>query len=267
MYLWRTSAILAVVLMATVGPVYAQGRGAAPANPPKNAKEAAPTDLTGQWVSVVSEDWRYRMILPKKGDYGGVPISPAGRKIAESWDPAKDEADGEQCKTYGAAGVMRIPGRIRISWADEDTLKIETEAGTQTRLFYFKDPKTAGGDWQGKSQAVWETRNTRAGTGGPNFGGGTGEAVNRPVALSGSLQIVTTNLKPGYLRKNGVPYSDKAVLTEYYDRVNEPNGESWLVVKTIVDDPLYLNQQFITSTHFKKENDPSAWKPSPCSSR
>ena len=264
--IWGLVAAVAVISLLPMS-LHAQGSDASGSTPKNTAKAKAPTDFTGQWISVVSEDWRYRMILPKKGDFGGVPVSSAGRKMANSWDPSKDEAAGEQCRSYGAAGVMRIPGRIRISWADAETLKIETEAGTQTRLFYFKDPKTSGGDWQGRSQATWETRNTRAGTGGPNFGGGGGEIVNRTIALSGGLDVVTTNLKPGYLRKNGVPYSDKTVLTEYYDRTEEPNGDSWLVVQTIVDDPVYLDEQFITSSHFKKQNDQSGWNPTPCSSR
>jgi hypothetical protein len=79
--------------------------------------------------------------------------------------------------------------------------------------------------------------------------------------------VVTTKMKAGYLRKNGVPYSDKAVLTEYFDRTAEPNGDSWLVVTTIVEDPMYLTQPFITSTHFRKENDQSKWNPTPCSAR
>src|SRR5437868_4673414 len=195
------------------------------------------------------------MVTPARGDHPSVPLNAAGNALANNWDPAKDEAAGEQCRSYGAAGVMRLPGSIRISWADDDTLKVETEAGSQTRLFYFKDPKTSGGDWQGRSQAKWETRNTRAGTGGPNFGGGGGEVINTPpIVLGGGLEVVTTILKLGYLRKNGVPYSDKTVLTEYYDRVDEPNGESWLVVKAIVDDPDYLMQEFITSSHFKRQN-------------
>lgn len=248
------SFVLAQVLLLAPFGSYAQtgnagGRGGT--TPPANAKAAAPVDLTGQWVSIVTEDWRYRMITPAKGDYASVPINVAGRKLADSWDPAKDEAAGEVCKAYGAAGVMRIPGRIRISWLDDDTLKVETDAGEQTRLFYFNEPKSAGSDWQGVSQASWEA-----------LGGGRGGP--KP---TGSLKVVTTKMKPGYLRKNGVPYSDKTVLTEYYDRTKEANGDSWLVVTTIVDDPTYLNQPFITSTHFRKESDQSRWNPTPCSAK
>jgi len=265
----RKSAILIALVVGSPVPwgLCAQNSDANASAAAGSARTAAPTDFTGQWISVVTEDWRYRMILPKKGDYAGVPLSVLGRKLAGNWDPAEDEAAGEQCRSYGAPGLLRIPGRIRISWADDDTLKLETDAGTQTRLLYFKEPKSAGGDWQGRSEASWERMNTRAGTGGPNFGGGTGQPLSRPVQFSGALQVITTRLRPGYLRKNGVPYSDKTALTEYYDRTNEPDGDSWLVVKTIVDDPVFLSEEFITSTHFKKQKDESGWNPSPCSSR
>ena len=220
----------------------------APAAPP-TPKAAAPTDFTGYWVSVVSEDWLYRMVTPAKGDYASVPLNPEGRKVADAWDPAKDEAEGNQCKAYGAPAIMRVPGRLHITWQDDYTLKIETDAGRQTRLMNFRGT-VSGGEWQGTSTAEWEVA---AGARGPVPGGG--------------LKVVTTKMKPGYLRKNGVPYSANAVVTEYYDRVNETNGDAWLIVKTIVNDPQYLAQPFVTSTHFKKQADAGGWNPSPCTSR
>lgn len=81
------------------------------------------------------------------------------------------------------------------------------------------------------------------------------------------MKVVTTRMLPGYLRKNGVPYSGDAVLTEYYTRTNEPNGDSWLIVTTIVEDPRYLQQPFITSTHFKKQPDAAGWNPTHCTAR
>lgn len=247
----RLAPFVFVASALSLAPVSLLAQGPPAGRGPANAEAGAPIDITGQWVSVVTEDWRYRMVTPAKGDYASVPLNAAGRKMADTWDPAKDEADGNQCRSYGAAAIMRVPGRIRISWADNETMKVETDAGTQTRMFYFKDPKGAGNDWQGVSQASWDV-----------IGGGRGGPVR-----GGSLKVVTTKLKAGYLRKNGVPYSDKAVLTEYYDRTNEPNGDSWLIVTTIVDDPMYLNQPFITSTHFKKQNDQSGWNPTPCTAR
>jgi hypothetical protein len=145
------------VLFSVPSSAFAQGQGAAPKTP----KDAAPIDMTGYWVSIVSEDWRFRMITPQKGDYPDItPLNDAGKKIADAWDPAKDEAAGEQCKGYGAANIMRIPTRLHITWANDTTMKIETDAGTQTRTFRFGKPETPEGapDWQGFSVAIGKGR-------------------------------------------------------------------------------------------------------------
>jgi hypothetical protein len=222
------------------------------AGPPPTPRAGAAIDLTGTWVPLITEDWRHRMVTPRKGDYESVPLNPAGRRAADTWDPAKDEAAGEQCRGYGAPAVMRMAGRIRISWDNDNTLKVETEAGNQTRLFLFGNPQTPAGTpaWQGYSVARWD-----------ETVGGRG----RPTA--GTLKVTTNRLRPGYLRKNGVPYSANTVLTEWYDRVTSPNGDNWLIVTTEVVDPQYLNQPFITSTHFKKLPDGSTFNPEPCSAR
>jgi hypothetical protein len=235
-------ALLCIMLAAIV--LHAQGRGPAPRNP----KDGALIDLTGYWVAIVTEDWRFRMVTPPKGDYPNFPLNDAGKKIADAWDPAKDEAAGEQCKAYGAVNIMRIPTRLHITWADETTLKIETDAGKQTRLLHFGNPKPPAGpaDWEGFSVARWETA-----------GRGPG----------GSLKVATTRMRPGYFQKNGVPYSANASMTEYFDVVKEPNGDQWLVVKSIVEDPQYLTRSFIRSTHFRKQADMSGWNPTPCSAR
>jgi len=233
----------------------AQGRGGPP-GPPPTAKAAAPEDVTGYWVSLVTEDWRYRMVTPPKGDYASVPLNPEGRRVADTWDPAKDEAAGLQCKSYGAAALMRVPTRVRITWADDNTLKVETDAGTQTRQFHFGQAQPPSGDagWQGFSVANWEfAGGARGGRGGTPRGG--------------SLKVATTHLRPGYLRKNGVPYSANTVLTEYYTRTDESDGTSYLILTTMVDDPQYLAQTFVTSTHFKKEPDGAKWSPSACTAR
>jgi hypothetical protein len=263
--------------------VTAQQPPAAPA--PGTARAIAPIDLTGNWVSIVTEDWRFRMVTPPKGDYASVPLNGAARAVADAWDPAKDTAAGNACKSYGAAAIMRVPGRLHISWQDDTTLKIETDAGTQTRLLHFTG--TPGGDpsWQGYSAAVWEIAGGGGGRGAPAPApapaGGTGVPAGGAAAApaagqarggrggaapprGGSLKATTTRLKEGYLRKNGVPYSENAVVTEYFDRHTESNGDEWFTVTTIVDDPKYLQQSFITSTHFKKEADASKWYPSAC---
>jgi hypothetical protein len=243
--------VLALALaVALAGSAAAQRGGQQPSAP---ARAIAPVDLTGYWVSIVTEDWRWRMMTPAKGDYASVPLNAEGTRIANTWDPAKDEAAGEQCRSYGAPAIMRVPGRLHITWQDDHTLRIDTDAGTQTRLFPFGRPQPPTGEptWQGHSVALWEP------------GGRRGAAQ----ALAGSLKVVTTGLRPGYLRKNGVPYSANAILTEYYSATHEDNGDSWLIVTTVVEDPRYLNGRFFTSSHFKKLSDASGWKPTPCAAR
>jgi len=236
---------------------FAQARGQ---TPPPTARAAAPVDFTGYWVSVVTEDWRWRMVTPARGDFAGVPLNAEGRRVGEAWDPARDEAAGEQCKAYGAAGIMRRPGRLHITWLDDNTLKVETDEGTQTRLLHFggKAPESGERTGQGYSVAQWEPPLRGTSTPAPGLG-----AV-RQGNQGRSLEVVTTRLRPGYLRKNGAPYSANAVVKEFFDLSKEPNGDTWFVVTTVVEDPTYLSEPFVTSTNFKKEPDGSKWNPGPC---
>lgn len=233
------------------------GQAQAQQQAPPTAQGRAPIDLTGTWVSVVTEDWRWRMMTPAKGDYASLPLNPVGQKMADSWDTAKDAADGNQCRAFGVGGLTRIPGRIRISWQDPNTLKAEFDAGTQTRVLAFGPSQAPAGEktWQGTSVAEWE------GLAGGRAGGRGGAATG---ARFGSLKVVTTNMRAGYLRKNGAPYSDRMVLTEYVDRHDERDGTQWITITTVHNDPTYLNGEFVTSTSFKKEADGSKFKPTGC---
>ncbi len=251
----RVALLLVMMMSAALAAQRGGGQGRQGGAP--SARAAAPVDLTGSWITVVTEDWRYRMVTPARGDHPSVPLNAAGVALADQWDPAKDEAAGESCKAYGAAGVMRLPGRIRITWQDDATLKIDTEAGTQTRLLHFgAQPPDAAGSRMGEAAAQWELAGARGGRG----------AGPRP--MGGDLKVVTTKMKPGYLQKNGVPYGANAVQTEYFNRTVEPNGDSWLVLTAIVDDPQYLTGPFIRSTHYKRLPEANTtWEPEPCSAK
>jgi hypothetical protein len=239
-----------VAMLATQAAVFAQGRGGrggAGAAPPQTPKASAHIDVTGYWVSVVTEDWRYRMVTPAKGDYQGVPMTPDARKIADAWDPAKEEAPGDLCKSYGAPALLRVPGRLHVTWQDDQTLRMDSDAGKQTRVLHFGNWKAPAGPHtiQGDSAAEWE-------------GGGRG-------STDGTLKVTTTNLKAGFLRKNGVPYSENATLTEYYELIAQPDGSPLMVVTIVTTDPAYLRVPFVISSQFKKEATDAKWKPTECS--
>jgi hypothetical protein len=276
--------------------MYAQGRGGRGA-PPQPAKTVAPIDLTGYWTAVITEDWHTRMLTAPKGDFGtgtkgavtlpggrgvggggnpatlgNIPYNAAGGKAAMEWDPAKDEAEGNQCKAYGAPGILRQPTHLHITWQDDNTLKMEADFGTQTRLFHFAPAAAGGGmqdgagavpvaakmnpapgeapSWQGYSVATWRIQ-------------GGKEGYER----GGSLTVVTTNLKPGYYWKNGMPYTGNAVLTEHFRVIDLPDSGQWLTFSSMVTDPAYLNQPYIVTYQFKKLPDGSKWNPTPCSAK
>jgi hypothetical protein len=274
----RALTLLAALLAAGGAQIALAQRSGTPAPTPRSA---APVDLTGYWVAVVTEDWRHRMATARKGDYESVPLNAEGRRVADAWDLQVDNAAGLQCKAFGVGGLMRQPGRLHITWADDDTLRVEFDAGTQTRLLEFGAAAAASGErtWQGFSRAEWlrppggNTAPVRAQLGnsaGPVApgGGGRGQRGGPPpsgaLTEGGSVKVVTTNFREGYLRKNGVPYSESATITEYIHRLPDTGSGDWLHVLTIVEDPRYLNDAFYTSTHFKREANGSKWNPTEC---
>ena len=249
----RKASLLAFVFLASLLafsiPFHAQrgGRGGGAAG----GRQNAPIDLTGYWVSVLSEDWEFRLVTPDKGVFDTLPLNAEGRRVGNTWDPAKDEAAGEQCRAFGAGNIMRMPTRLHITWENDTTLRIDTDAGTQTRQFHFGAAPATPGEpsWQGYSIATWE--------GAPRGSRGGG----------GNLKVVTTNLKPGYVRRNGAPYSKNAVVTEYFDLNSLPNGDQWITVTTKIEDPTYFSNPYLTTSDFKKLPDAAGWNPSPCTVR
>jgi hypothetical protein len=281
-------AVFTVLVATSHVDVAGQGRAGGP--PP--ARTQAPIDLTGTWVSVVTEDWRWRMVTPPRGDVASIPVSAEGRKAAAAWNLDADNASGNQCKAFGVGAIMRQPGRVRISWQDDQTLKLEFDAGTQTRLLHFDQTRKPPAErtFQGFSLALWEgpgvgrgagpTGDGRAdprvtgggllsrglpGGGGGGLRGGPPPRQQAQITRGGNLRVVTTNVREGYLRKNGVPYSEQASITEYIHRLpTHPNGDNWLHAVTVVEDPRYLTQPFYTSTSFRLEPDDSKFSPTPC---
>ena len=247
--------VVAALVIACAAQVAAQQFPPRGGGPPPTPRAAAPIDLSGVWASIVNEDWRWRMITAPRGDFPGLPLSPAGRALAMAWDPRTDGS----CKAFGAAALMRMPTRVRISWADDSTLKIETDNGQQTRLLHFDAARRpAPPSLQGDSVAEWQRTLPPNNPFGINFPGGP------PPPPGGSLRVMTTNLTGGWLRRNGVPYSARTTVTEYFDRFPGPDTSEWFVVTTQVVDPEYLLGRLVTSSHFRRESDASKWSPKPC---
>ena len=251
----RVTALALAIGLVAAHDVYAQGPGrgrGAPAGPPPTARASAPKDLTGYWVSIVTEHWHLRMLVPPKGDYSMLPLSGEARKVADSWDLAKAKAEPDQCGSYGPPALMRVPGRLNIHWTDDNTLQLDTDSGTQTRMFKFGGPPPAGqaAQLQGYSVASWESPGAR----------GRGPIPKG----TGQLHVRTTNMSGGYLRRNGVPYSESATVDEYFDTFTEPNGDTWLIVTSITTDPRYLTQPYTSTVPFKKIPDRQGWDPTPC---
>ncbi len=286
------AAALAGAAGARVAAQQAQG-APPPAVVPQAARAAAPIDMAGTWASVITEDWQWRFVTPIVGDYTGVPLNADGDRLARQWNPDADVKAGQQCKGFGAAAINRLPTRLQISWVDDNTMKLDFDLGTQSRLVYFDKTKAPGarslqghaiGEWidlpaPGRGGPVGQApAGARAGAppaagaapptgraGAPAAGARGGRAGGGPAGpRAGGLKIVTTNLLPQYLRQNGVPVSEKAVVTEYLDVVPAPDGTQWLVLKTQVDDPTYLSGWYQVSSNFKKEATAAKWSPTPC---
>lgn len=267
-----TAAAAGGLLLASMG-VWAQPPGGRRQN--QTAEAAAPFDATGYWVSMITHDWLLRMVVPQRGQYTDVPITQEAKDFADAWRPGPVETAGQQCEAYGAAVIMQLPTQLHITWQDANTLKVETDAGMQTRLLYFRpDPAMASApaSLQGYSQARWMLQP------GGGRGGGGPRAIAPPGAQAdvqapqpppraptyGWLQVATNNMLAGLLRKNGVPYSANARMMENW-AVNEAYGDQYLTVTTILTDPQYLQMPYTQNAIFKRESDGSRWAPAPCS--
>ena len=252
--------LLLIVLFVAIAEAGQRGAGA-PAAAPAPARTAAPVDLTGYWVSLVTEDWIERMSpdSPPSGTGGrdaGDRAAGGGRGRG-----AAPPAGADPCRVYGAGGSMRVPGRLNISWVDDNTLKIEMDAGTQTRTLHFNQaPAPAQRTLQGYSVASWETGARAGGFGGFGGGGGRGGAAAPATPRWGQLKVVTTNTTGGYLLSSRNTYSENAVITEYFAPHADFGADYMTVITTIEDGG---NPRIVSST-FKKEPNGSKFKPTGC---
>jgi hypothetical protein len=243
----------ALLALAVFAPAEAQF-GPPPPPDTRSARERAPIDITGQWVAVVNEDWRWRMVTPPVGDAASLPINAAARTAAAAWDLERDRREGNLCKAFGPPGLIRQPTRVRIDWENDDTLRLEFDAGRQTRRLQFEPAPPGAPSLQGHSTAQWYRQAQSRGV----FG------VRTPPE-GGSLHVRTTNMTGGYLRPNGVPYGGRATMKEYFNTFELPEGGgTWLVVTTVLDDPEYLTTELLMSTQFKKEDGRGGFSPRDC---
>ena len=167
----------------------------------RSARDSTPEgqDPTGNWVSVVTQHWHYRMRMPPEGATAKIPLNETGRRILESYDPEADIANGHECRAYGAANIMRIPGRLHIHWADDNTLQIDTDSGMQTRLLQFDPPPAAQvtPSLQGRSAAAWVGRE-----GAPEGRSERRSKRSECGPLSRSLHISSTSGAPAEKRRS-----------------------------------------------------------------
>jgi hypothetical protein len=193
------------------------------------------------------------MVTPPVGDAASIPLNAKGRAETAAWDFDKDRREGGFCKAFGPLGLIRQPTRVRIDWQDADTLRLQFDAGNQTRLLHFVPQAPGRRSLQGDSTATWFRQTQSRGV----------FAANTP-DTGGSLQVHTRNMAAGYLRPNGVPYGENATVKEFLNTFTTAEAGTWLIVTTVVNDPEYLTTDLIMSTQFKKETSRSRWNPHAC---
>ncbi|HTT06957.1 MAG TPA: hypothetical protein VMF64_16885 [Steroidobacteraceae bacterium] len=251
---------LAVGALALLGYAPSPLRAQAPAaaKPAPTPRAQAPIDPTGYWVSLITQNWQYRMVVPGRGEYADIPLNDKAKKFADAWSAAADTAAGKACEAYGAAVLMRNPERLHILWQDEQTLRVDTDAGRQTRLLHFGTPASQqSASLQGYSSARWQIDRVVNTFGAPVGRDGSSHY--------GSLIVHTDHLLPGLLRKNGVPYGADTTVGEIWDLRILSASDQWLTISTKVEDPQYLFQPYVYDSIFQKEPDGSKWSPGACS--
>ena len=189
---------------------------------------SAETDLSGEWVPRYHEDLPERIPGPALGEYHGIPLNDAARRRAESWSASMLSVLEHQCVPHPADYATRGPSHMRISKEiDRRTqavvaIRLHISAWANERTIWLDGrthpPPYAAHTWQGFSTGVWN---------------------------GNVLTVTTTHLKPAFVRRNGVPRSEGAVLREHFIR----HGNT-LTHVSVVQDPAYLTEPFIRSQNW-----------------
>jgi hypothetical protein len=190
---------------------------------------------------------------------GGRGVFPGGGGAEPA---ATRPATADPCRVYAAGGSLRVPGRLNITWADDNTLKLDMDAGKQTRLLHFGATQPPSGErsLQGYSVATWEM-GRGGGFGGGRGGGGGARGGAAPAGPTwANLKVVTTNMNGGYLLSSRSTYSENAVLTENFI-AHQDFGTDYFTVSVIIEDGPTTR---ITSSTFKKEPNGSKFSPTGC---
>ena len=183
-------------------------------------------------------------------------MNPAAQKIADAWDPAKDEAAGEQCKAYGAPGLMRGPTRLRITWLDDDTLKLETRLRDADAAVRLPRRPRRRAPRPGRASR-WRSGSSRAAAGAaaaPRFGAHEDRSPR--------------SCGPATCARTASRTATGTVFTEYWDLHTETNGDNYLVVTNIGERPdlpagaLDYGAALQARTGRRRK-----WDPAPCDAR
>ena len=188
----------------------------------------AQVDLTGEWNPRFHEDQPERIPGPEIGDYLGLPISDAARMRAEIWDASLLTLPEHQCKPHPSDYGIRGPANLRI-WK-------EIDRESQQLIAYHTHIS-----WMAPERTIWMDGRPHP----PDYAAHTWQGFSTGKWDGNTLTVTTTHLKIGWIRRNGVPRSDRATVTEHFIR-----HDDHLTVVTIVDDPVYLTEPFIRSTDF-----------------
>lgn len=182
-------------------------------------------NMTGMWTAMYHEDELERTDPGSPaGDYLGMPINDEARLRADTWDADLVSVLEHQCIPHSAIYAMRAPSNLKISTIDDPAsgqivafIVDGTYTGPRTIWMDGRPHPSefAAHTWSGFSTGAWE---------------------------GDTLRVETTHLKAGYLRRNGVMFSDQAVLTEFFDL-----HDKYLTLTSIVEDPVYLTEPLVRS--------------------